>query len=72
MVGSGCGRRTGKLRPQLEDLAGSKAVLRVWWVTDRARLMTGVGSVQFMTGMYVTELAPSRIRGFLLIFYSFW
>ena len=34
--------------------------------------MTGVGSVQFMTGMYVTELAPSRIRGFLLIFYSFW
>ena len=25
-----------------------------------------------MTGMYMTEIAPSRIRGFLLIFYSAW
>jgi SP family general alpha glucoside:H+ symporter-like MFS transporter len=31
----------------------------------------GVGSVQMMTGLYVTELAPAKIRGFLLIGYSF-
>lgn len=32
----------------------------------------GVGSMQFITPIYVTEIAPPRIRGILLIFYSFW
>ena len=47
---------------------------RDWRTWLAAKLFSGfgVGSVQFMTGMYVTEIAPARIRGFLLIFYSFW
>jgi len=32
----------------------------------------GVGSMQFIIPIYISELAPVRIRGILLIFYSFW
>lgn len=47
---------------------------RTWqtWLVAKLFSGFGVGSVQFMTGMYMTEIAPSRIRGFLLIFYSAW
>mgnify|MGYP002718864534 CR=1 FL=1 len=72
----GGSRRCGRARefwPGLADVARRQAVLWLWWVgVGDSAYDLGVGSVQFMTGMYVTELAPSRIRGFLLIFYSFW
>ncbi|WWC64295.1 uncharacterized protein I303_106905 [Kwoniella dejecticola CBS 10117] len=42
------------------------------WLCAKLFSGFGVGSVQFMTGMYMTELAPAKIRGFLLIFYSAW
>jgi MFS family permease len=47
---------------------------RQWQVWLVAKLFSGfaVGSVQFLTGSYITEIAPARIRGFLLIFYSIW
>jgi SP family general alpha glucoside:H+ symporter-like MFS transporter len=47
---------------------------RVWQVWLVAKLTSGyaVGSVQFLTGSYVTEIAPARVRGFLLLFYSVW
>jgi len=32
----------------------------------------GVGSLQFITPTYVSEIAPTRIRGLLLILYNFW
>nr|XP_031857210.1 uncharacterized protein CI109_007374 [Kwoniella shandongensis]KAA5524282.1 hypothetical protein CI109_007374 [Kwoniella shandongensis] len=47
---------------------------RTWQVWLVAKLASGygVGSVQFLTGTYITEIVPSRTRGFLLIFYSIW
>lgn len=47
---------------------------RTWQTWLVAKLFSGyaVGSVQFLTGSYVTEISPARIRGFLLIFYSIW
>lgn len=47
---------------------------RVWQTWLVAKLLSGygVGSVQFLTGTYISELVPSRTRGFLLIFYSIW
>jgi hypothetical protein len=35
----------------------------------RSSLLTGH---QFLTGTYISEIAPPRIRGFLLLFYSVW
>lgn len=32
----------------------------------------GVGSMQFLTPTYVSECAPNRIRGMLLMSYSLW
>ncbi|WVR08375.1 hypothetical protein IAU60_005430 [Kwoniella sp. DSM 27419] len=32
----------------------------------------GVGSLQFITPTYVSEVAPTRVRGFLLMMYNFW
>lgn len=32
----------------------------------------GVGSLQFVTPVYVTEVAPIRVRGLLLMLYNFW
>jgi MFS family permease len=32
----------------------------------------GVGSLQFITPTYVSEVAPPRIRGMLLVLYNFW
>lgn len=32
----------------------------------------GVGSLQFVTPVYVTEIAPVRVRGLLLMLYNFW
>lgn len=32
----------------------------------------GVGSLQFITPTYVSEIAPVRVRGMLLIMYNFW
>jgi hypothetical protein len=32
----------------------------------------GVGSLQFLTPTYVTEIAPSRIRGAVILSYSWW
>lgn len=47
---------------------------RTWQTWLVAKLFSGyaVGSVQFLTGSYVAEISPARIRGFLLIFYSIW
>ena len=51
-----------------------ETVGRHWQVWLVAKLLSGygVGSVQFLTGTYISELVPSRTRGFLLIFYSIW
>jgi len=32
----------------------------------------GVGSLQFVTPTYVSEVAPVRVRGLLLMLYNFW
>ena len=32
----------------------------------------GVGSLQFVTPTYVSEIAPIRVRGLLLMLYNFW
>lgn len=32
----------------------------------------GVGSLQFLTPTYVTEIAPPRIRGAIVLSYSWW
>jgi MFS family permease len=47
---------------------------RVWQTWLVAKLLSGygVGSVQFLTSTYITEIVPSRARGFLLLFYSIW
>ncbi|WWD00964.1 hypothetical protein V866_007902 [Kwoniella sp. B9012] len=44
---------------------------QVWFV---AKLLSGigVGSLQFITPTYVSEVAPTRVRGFLLMMYNFW
>ncbi|OWT36126.1 sugar transporter [Cryptococcus neoformans Bt1] len=51
-----------------------ETVGRHWQVWLVAKLASGygVGSVQFLTGTYITEIVPSRTRGFILIFYSIW
>ncbi|GFZ46073.1 hypothetical protein JCM24511_04319 [Saitozyma sp. JCM 24511] len=47
---------------------------RIWQTWLVAKLLSGygVGSVQFLTSTYITEIVPSRARGFLLLFYSIW
>ncbi|KAK1925258.1 sugar transporter [Papiliotrema laurentii] len=44
---------------------------QVWFV---AKLFSGmgVGSLQFVTPTYVSEIAPIRVRGLLLMLYNFW
>ncbi|KAK8846508.1 hypothetical protein IAR55_005594 [Kwoniella newhampshirensis] len=44
---------------------------QVWFV---AKLLSGmgVGSLQFITPTYISEVAPTRVRGFLLMMYNFW
>ncbi|WRT64411.1 uncharacterized protein IL334_001343 [Kwoniella shivajii] len=42
------------------------------WLVAKLASGYGVGSVQFLTGSYMTEIIPSRTRGFMLIFYSIW
>ena len=44
---------------------------QVWFI---AKLFSGigVGSLQFLTPTYVSEVAPVRVRGFLLMMYNFW
>ncbi|KAG7530694.1 hypothetical protein FFLO_04864 [Filobasidium floriforme] len=51
-----------------------ESVANKWQVWLVAKLFTGagVGSLQFMTPTYVTEIAPVKIRGSLLMTYNFW
>ncbi|ORX34051.1 sugar transporter [Kockovaella imperatae] len=51
-----------------------EAVAKRWQVWFVAKLFSGigVGSLQFITPTYVTEVAPTRVRGFLLMMYNFW
>lgn len=47
---------------------------RTWPVWLVAKLFSGyaVGSIQFMNGMYMSEISPSRIRGFLITSCFIW
>lgn len=47
---------------------------RTWQVWLIAKLFSGyaVGSVQFMNGLYMSEISPSRIRGFLITSCFIW
>ncbi|WVF65283.1 hypothetical protein IAT40_000006 [Kwoniella sp. CBS 6097] len=42
------------------------------WVVAKLFSGIGVGSLQFITPTYVSEVAPTRVRGFLLMMYNFW
>ncbi|KUL83248.1 hypothetical protein ZTR_10464 [Talaromyces verruculosus] len=51
-----------------------ETLARTWQVWLVAKLLAGigVGCLQTTIPAYITELAPVRIRGGLLMFYSFW
>jgi MFS family permease len=51
-----------------------ESVATTWQVWFVAKLFSGmgVGSLQFVTPTYVSEVAPVRVRGILLIMYNFW
>ncbi|RSH89648.1 hypothetical protein EHS25_002199 [Saitozyma podzolica] len=51
-----------------------ESLARHWQVWFVAKLFSGigVGSLQFITPTYVSEVAPPRIRGMLLVLYNFW
>lgn len=51
-----------------------ETVAKKWQVWFVAKLFSGigVGSLQFITPTYVTEISPARIRGLLLVMYNFW
>ncbi|WWD19437.1 hypothetical protein CI109_103897 [Kwoniella shandongensis] len=52
----------------------AETLARDWKVWVVAKLLSGyaVGSVQFMTTSYMTEILPMRTRGTLLITYTIW
>ncbi|WWD19903.1 hypothetical protein CI109_104372 [Kwoniella shandongensis] len=51
-----------------------ETLARQWQVWFVAKLFSGigVGSLQFITPTYVSEISPPRIRGMLLVLYNFW
>ncbi|KIR70588.1 sugar transporter [Cryptococcus deuterogattii CA1014] len=51
-----------------------ESLAKKWQIWFLAKLFSGigVGSLQFITPTYVTEVAPIRIRGCLLMLYNFW
>ncbi|WOO86296.1 Hexose transporter 2 [Vanrija pseudolonga] len=51
-----------------------ECVSTVWWHWTIAKLIGGiaVGSVQATLPVYINELAPAQIRGFLVVTYSMW
>ncbi|OXC65393.1 hypothetical protein AYX13_05523 [Cryptococcus neoformans] len=51
-----------------------ESLAKKWQIWFLAKLFSGmgVGSLQFITPTYVTEVAPIRIRGLLLMLYNFW
>ncbi|KAK6903354.1 hypothetical protein I203_106857 [Kwoniella mangroviensis CBS 8507] len=51
-----------------------ESTAKKWQVWLVAKLLSGigVGSLQFITPTYVSEVAPTRVRGFLLMMYNFW
>ncbi|RSH90015.1 hypothetical protein EHS25_001348 [Saitozyma podzolica] len=70
------GRRFGFLWLWLVLVGGvlCETLARDWKVWVAAKLLSGyaVGSVQFLTTSYMTELLPMRTRGSLLITYTIW
>ncbi|WWC91437.1 uncharacterized protein L201_006383 [Kwoniella dendrophila CBS 6074] len=51
-----------------------ESTAKKWQIWFLAKLFSGigVGSLQFITPTYVSEVAPTRVRGFLLMMYNFW